>query len=82
MFTRRRRTFLGYSLTWHREPKLRIAGSSQQLLQKVRALLRGAQGRSLVATIHTLTSVLRRWAANFRLAATKRVLEERDGCLP
>jgi RNA-directed DNA polymerase len=76
------RKFLGYSLTWHREPKLLIAAASlQKLTEKVRALLRDARGRSLGATIQTLNPVLRGWAAYFKLADTKRALEERDGWL-
>jgi group II intron reverse transcriptase/maturase len=74
------RKFLGYSLTWHQKPKLRIAKPSlQKLTEKVRDLLRGAQGRSVGATIQTLNPVLRGWAAYFKLAETKRALEERDG---
>lgn len=74
------RKFLGYSVTWHQRPKLRIAGSSlTRLTEKVKALLRGARGRSLAATIQTLNPVLRGWAAYFKLAETKRALEERDG---
>jgi RNA-directed DNA polymerase len=74
------RKFLGYSLTAHRKPKLRIAASSlERLTGKVRALLRGARGRHLGATIQTLNPVLRGWAAYFKLADTKRALEERDG---
>jgi RNA-directed DNA polymerase len=74
------RKFLGYSMSWHREPKLRIAASSlQKLTENVRALLRGAHGRRLNTTIQTLNPVLRGWAAYFKLADTKRALEERDG---
>jgi RNA-directed DNA polymerase len=74
------RKFLGYSLTWHQKPKLRIAATSLQMLtEKVRALLRGARGRSLDTTIQTLNPVLRGWAAYFKLTETKRALEERDG---
>jgi RNA-directed DNA polymerase len=74
------RKFLGYSLTAHRKPKLRIAASSlARLTGKVRALLRGARGRNLGATIQTLNPVLRGWAAYFKLVETKRALEERDG---
>jgi len=74
------RKFLGYSMTWHREPKLRIATASvARLTEQVRAQLRGARGRSLGATIQTLNPVLRGWAAYFKLAETKRALEERDG---
>jgi len=71
---------LGYSMTWHSAPKLRIAKHSRErLTEKVRALLRKSRGRSLVATIEALNPVLRGWAAYFKLTETKRVLEERDG---
>jgi RNA-directed DNA polymerase len=74
------RTFLGYSLTWHQRPKLRIATPSlQKLTAKVKALLQGARGRNLAATIQTLNPVLRGWAAYFKLTETKRALEEWDG---
>jgi group II intron reverse transcriptase/maturase len=74
------RKFLGYSMTWHQRPKLRIAASSlARLTEKVRVLLRGARGRNLAATIQTLNPVLGGWAAYFKLAETKRALEERDG---
>jgi len=74
------RKFLGYSMTWHSAPKLRIAQPSlERLTRKVRELLRGARGRALVATIQMLNPVLRGWAAYFKLAETKRALEEVDG---
>ncbi|MCZ2147556.1 MAG: group II intron reverse transcriptase/maturase [Bryobacterales bacterium] len=77
-----RRKFLGYSLTAHRKPKLRIAAPSlQKLTVKINDLLRGARGRSVGATIQTLNPVLRGWAAYFKLTETKRALEERDGWL-
>src|SRR5437762_8961795 len=74
------RTFLGYSMTWHQKPKLRIAAASvTRLTEKVKALLRGARGRNVATTIQTLNPLLRGWAAYFKLAATKRVLGESDG---
>jgi len=74
------RKFLGYSMTWHSTPKLRIAEPSlERLTQKVRELLRGARGRAVVATIQRLNPLLRGWAADFKLAETQRALEERDG---
>ena len=74
------RKFLGYSMTWHQEPKLRIAAPSlQKLTEKVKALLRGREVAALTATIQTLNPVLRGWAAYFKLTETKRALEERDG---
>src|SRR5579862_610760 len=73
------RKFLGYSMTWHQAPKLRIAAASlQKLTLKLSTLLRGARGRSLQNTIQTLNPVLRGWAAYFQLTQTKRALEERD----
>jgi group II intron reverse transcriptase/maturase len=74
------RKFLGYSMTWHPTPKLRVAAASiEKLTTKVRTLVRGAHGRSLASTIDALNPVLRGWAAYFKLAQSTRALEERDG---
>jgi RNA-directed DNA polymerase len=74
------RKFLGYSLTAHPRPKLRIAAPSlRKLTHTINDLLRGARGRSLGTTIQTLNPVLRGWAAYFKLTETKRALAERDG---
>lgn len=75
-----RRTFLGYSLTWHRTPRLRIATKSRQrLVAKVRELLRGARGRNLYRVIEALNPVLRGWAVYYRLSPSHRPLETLDG---
>jgi RNA-directed DNA polymerase len=75
-----RRKFLGYSFTWHRAPQLRIAKPSlKRMTEKVRALLRGARGRSLSATIEQLNRLLRGWAAYFKLTSGKQALEMLDG---
>ena len=75
-----KRQFLGYSLTWHQVPKLRIAPASYQRLEhRVREVLQGARGRSLTATIDELNPILRGWMAYFRLTETKKALEELDG---
>ena len=74
------RKFLGFSLTWHKAPRLRIARASLKRLEgKVREVLQGARGRSLTHTIEELNPVLRGWAAYFKLTETKRALEELDG---
>jgi RNA-directed DNA polymerase len=76
------RKFLGYSLTWHKAPKLRIAPSSvKRLDDKIREVLHGARGRSLSSTIEALNPVLRGWAAYFKLTETKKALEDLDGWL-
>jgi len=74
------RKFLGYSLTWHTAPRLRIAPTSlKRLERRIREVLKGARGRSLSNTIAELNPVLRGWAAYFKLTETKRTVEELDG---
>jgi RNA-directed DNA polymerase len=74
------RKFLGYSLTWHKAPRLRIAPTSYQRLEnRVREVLKGVRGRSLTATISELNPLLRGWMTYFRLTETKTALEELDG---
>jgi RNA-directed DNA polymerase len=74
------RKFLGFSMTSHQKPRLRIAVASvEKLTVKVKDLLRGAGGRSIGTTIQTLNPVLRGWAAYFKLAETRRALDDRDG---
>jgi RNA-directed DNA polymerase len=74
------RKFLGYSLSWHQAPKLRIAPTSLKRLEdKVRDVLKGAGGRSLRAVITELNPILRGWMAYFRLSETKTAAEELDG---
>ena len=76
------RKFLGYSMTRHKAPKLRIAPASyQRLEQRVREILRGARGRSLSKTIAALNPLLRGWMAYFKLTQTKQKLEDLDGWL-
>lgn len=76
------RKFLGYSLTAHRQAKLRIAPASlQRLTARVRELMRLGRGRSLSDTIEALNPVLRGWMAYFQLTQSKRPLEELDGWL-
>ena len=74
------RKFLGYSLTWHQAPKLKIAPTSLQRLEdKIREVLKGARGRSLKTVIEELNPILRGWMAYFKLAETKKALEGLDG---
>jgi RNA-directed DNA polymerase len=76
------RKFLGYSLTAHRQARLRIAPESlQRLTARVRELMRLGRGRSLSHTIAALNPVLRGWIGYFQLTQSKRPLEELDGWL-
>lgn len=74
------RKFLGYSMTWHQQPKLKIAEASRQrFADKVRKALKTGRGRSLERVIEELNPLLRGWVAYFRLTEVKNALEELDG---
>jgi RNA-directed DNA polymerase len=74
------RKFLGYSMTWHKKPKLKIAQQSRQrLVEKIRKTLWEARGGSLKQAIERLNPLLRGWVAYFRLTEVKGVLEVLDG---
>jgi RNA-directed DNA polymerase len=76
------RKFLGYSMTWHRKPKLRIASESRQrITEKIRSALQRGRGQSMQQVIKGLNPVLRGWMAYFQLTEVKNVLEELDGWL-
>jgi len=73
-------SYLGYGMSWHRQPKLRIASMSlQRLRDKLKGLLRGARGRKLPWVIEQLNPVLRGWSSYFKLSQSKQPLEELDG---
>jgi RNA-directed DNA polymerase len=62
------RKFLGYSVSRHKVPRLRIAPSSYQRLEnRIWEVLKDACGRGLSNTIAKLNPVLRGWAAYFKL---------------
>jgi RNA-directed DNA polymerase len=73
------RKFLGYSVTSHREPKLRVAPESvKRLKTKLRSILRQARGRNLGRVAKELRPLLRGWVAYFRMAEVKVSFEELD----
>jgi RNA-directed DNA polymerase len=74
------RSFLGYSVTTHKEPRLRVAPKSvSRLRDKLRDAFRQGRGRSLARTVTDLAPILRGWTHYFRLA--KGIFEELDGWL-
>lgn len=74
------RKFLGYSFTWQKQVRLKIAESSiKRLKDKVRDIVVGNASRKLDAAITELNPVLRGWISYFRLTEVKRVLEDLDG---
>lgn len=74
------RKFLGYSFTWHKQARVKIADSSlARLKDKVREIVIGNASRSLTVTIEALNPVLRGWTSYFRLTEVKGVLQDLDG---
>ena len=73
------RKFLGYSVTVHRKPKLKVAPESvRRLKQKLRDTFRRGRGRSPGRLIDDLAPQLRGWVAYYRLSEVKGVFEELD----
>ena len=74
------RKFLGYSFTWHKQVRLKIAESSlKRLRDRVREIVVGNASRNLGETIAELNPVLRGWTSYFRLTEVKGVLQDLDG---
>ena len=76
-----RRTFLGYSMTMHKQPRLKVAPASVgRLKSKLITAFRRGRGRNLRRfIIEDLQPLLRGWINYFRLAEVKGVFEELDG---
>jgi RNA-directed DNA polymerase len=73
------RTFLGYSMTPNKEPKLKVAREALQRAKgDLRQLFREGRGRSLARVIGDVNRFTRGWVGYFRLAQTKNVFEETD----
>jgi len=74
-----RRKFLGYTITAHSEPKLRVAPEAvKRFRDKVRELARQGRGRSLGWMVERLEPLIRGWVAYFRMAEVKAAFEELD----
>ncbi len=74
-----RRDFLGYTMTWHRQPRLKVSPDSiQRIRGKIRELMGKARGCSLMKVIGELVPLLRGWINYFRLSSVKIAFEELD----
>jgi RNA-directed DNA polymerase len=74
-----KRKFLGYSVTWHHKPKLKVASESLKRLKgKLRQKLRQGRGRNLGRVIRDLSPVIRGWVAYYRLSEVKGSFEVLD----
>lgn len=76
------RSFLGYSMTFHHKPRLKVAAKAvQRLKSEVRDACRRGRGRNIRATIVEFTRKLKGWITYFRYAEVKGVFEDLDGWL-
>ena len=72
--------YLGYGMSRHQQPRLRVASTSlQRLRDRLREILRRIRARSTRYIVEQVAPVLRGWASYFKLAQSKRPLEELDG---
>jgi RNA-directed DNA polymerase len=63
------RTFLGFTMTRHKAPRLRVAAASVARFKgKLKLALRRARGRNIARTVKDLAPVLRGWIGYYRLA--------------
>jgi group II intron reverse transcriptase/maturase len=74
-----KRLFLGYSVTVHYQPKLKVAVESvRRFKQSLRRTFRAGRGRRVVTVLRELAPKLRGWVAYFRLSEVRGVFEELD----
>lgn len=72
--------YLGYGMSLHQQPRLRVATMSLgRLRDRLREVLRAARGRKMATIIERLNPVLRGWAGYFKLSQSKSPLEDLDG---
>lgn len=76
-----KRKFLGYSMTWHKQPRLKVSKESvNRMKKKLRQLFREGRGRNVGRFIREkLLALIRGWARYFRLSEVKGIFEELDG---
>jgi RNA-directed DNA polymerase len=73
------RKFLSYTVTPHRETKLKVAPEAvKRMKAKLRPVLRRGRGNSLARTIAILTPKIRGWVVYFQRAEVKAQFEELD----
>jgi RNA-directed DNA polymerase len=73
------RKFLGYTMTPHSCPKLKVSPQSVNRAKgRIKEIVRQGRGRSLPKVIGELKPFLRGWVTYFRLSQVKGVFEELD----
>ncbi len=74
------RKFLGYTVTFHKPPRLKVAPASLVRFKgKLKEAFRRGRGKNLKKFIKELKPVLNGWINYFRLTEIKGIFEELDG---
>jgi RNA-directed DNA polymerase len=74
-----KRKFLGFSVTAHRECRVRVAPQAvERFKEAMREKFREGRGRNLRAFLESLKPKLRGWASYFSVAETRNVFEDLD----
>ena len=74
------RKLLGYSMTFHKQPRLKPADEAvRRFKEKIRVLLRSGRGQSMGKVVEALTPLMRGWSTYFQLAEVKDIFEGLDG---
>jgi RNA-directed DNA polymerase len=72
--------YLGYGMSLHKQPKLKVATMSlNRLRDRLKEMLRGARGHKMAGVIERINPVLHGWVGYFKLSQSKRPLVELDG---
>lgn len=74
-----KRTFLGYTMTWHYKPKLKVSPRSvKRLKKKLRGIFRRGRGRNLSQICKELKRTLQGWVVYFRMVEVRASFENLD----
>jgi RNA-directed DNA polymerase len=74
-----KRKFLGYSMTMHYKPKLKVSPESVKRLKgDLREIFRRGRGRKLTSVITEITGKIAGWANYYKLSQVKNIFEELD----
>lgn len=74
-----KRSFLGYTMTVHKKPLLKVADRSvERLKARVRGIMKAGRGKALAETVKVITLLLRGWVAYFKLSQVRGVFEDLD----
>jgi len=77
-----KRTFLSYSMTRHRKPRLTVAKKAvDRLKANLKTIFRRGKGQSIQTTVEEITPKLRGWLNYFRYSEVKGIFDELDGWL-